>query len=79
MGRKESNQTNKNQGTSSNEIVRLKHILKIKIHRNKLFKAAYPVTFDLLIFELLCLMFLFFKNTVKKLKFRYTFYQFRKS
>ena len=24
-------------------------------------------------------MFLFFKNTVKKLKFRYTFYQFRKS
>ena len=25
------------------------------------------------------LMFLFFKNTVKKLKFRYTFYQFRKS
>ena len=24
-------------------------------------------------------MFLFFKDTVKKLKFRYTFYQFRKS
>ena len=24
-------------------------------------------------------MFLFFKNTVKKLKFRYTFYQFHKS
>ena len=24
-------------------------------------------------------MFLFFKNTVKKLKFRYTFYKFRKS
>ena len=24
-------------------------------------------------------MFLFFKNTVKKLKFRYTFHQFRKS
>ena len=24
-------------------------------------------------------MFLFFKNTVKKLNFRYTFYQFRKS
>ena len=24
-------------------------------------------------------MFLFFKNTVKKLKFRYTFYQFRES
>ena len=39
-------------------------------------KAAYSVTFDLLIFEI---MFLFFKNTVKKLKFRYTFYQFRKS
>ena len=39
-------------------------------------KAAYSVTFDLLILEL---MFLFFKNTVKKLKFRYTFYQFRKS
>ena len=39
-------------------------------------KAAYSVTFDLLILEL---MFLFFKNTVKKLKSRYTFYQFRKS
>ena len=39
-------------------------------------KDAYSVTFDLLIPEL---MFLFFKNTVKKLKFRYTFYQFRKS
>ena len=39
-------------------------------------KAAYSVTFDLLILEL---MFLFFKNTVKKLKFRYTFYQYRKS
>ena len=39
-------------------------------------KAALSVTFDLLIFEI---MFLFFKNTVKKLKFRYTFYQFRKS
>ena len=25
------------------------------------------------------IMFLFFNNTVKKLKFRYTFYQFRKS
>ena len=31
------------------------------------FKAAQSVTFDLLILEL---MFLFFKNTVKKLKFR---------
>ena len=40
------------------------------------FKAAWSVTFDLLIFEI---MFLFFKNTVKKLKFRYTFHQFRKS
>ena len=39
-------------------------------------KAAYSVTFDLLILEL---MFLFFKNTVNKLKFKYTFYQFRKS
>ena len=39
-------------------------------------KATYSVTFDLLILELI---FLFFKNTVKKLKFRYTFYQFRKS
>ena len=39
------------------------------------FKAAKSVTFDLLILEL---MFLFFKNTVKKLKFMYTFYQFRK-
>ena len=39
-------------------------------------KAGLSVTFDLLILEL---MFLFFKNTVKKLKFMYTFYQFRKS
>ena len=39
-------------------------------------KDAYSLTFDLLI---LGLMFLFFKNTVKKLKFRYAFYQFRKS
>ena len=38
-------------------------------------KAASSVTFDLLIFEI---MFLFFKNIVKKQKFRYTFYQFRK-
>ena len=43
---------------------------------NRLLKAAKSVTFDLLILEL---VFLFFKNTVKKLKFRYTFYQFRKS
>ena len=41
-----------------------------------IFKAAQSVTFDLLIFET---MFIFFKNTVKKLKFRYSFYQFRKS
>ena len=47
-----------------------------QLMKTALFKAAYSVTFDLLIFEL---MFLFFKNTVKKLKFRYTFYQFRKS
>ena len=39
-------------------------------------KAAKSVTFDHLILKL---MFLFFKNTVKKLKFRYTFYQFHKS
>ena len=41
-------------------------------------KAAYSVTFDRLILEL---MFLVFKNTVKKLKFRYilVLYQFRKS
>ena len=39
-------------------------------------KATWSVTFDLLIFEL---MFLFVKNTVIKLKSRYTFYQFRKS
>ena len=39
-------------------------------------KAAKSVTFDLLISKI---MFLFFKNTVKKLKFRNTFYQFRKS
>ena len=37
-------------------------------------KAAYSVTFDLFILEI---MFLFFKNTVKILKFRYTFYLFR--
>ena len=40
------------------------------------FKAALSVTFDLLILEL---KFLLFKNTLKKLKFRHTFYQFRKS
>ena len=38
-------------------------------------KAAYSVTFDLLILEL---MFLFFKNTVKT-KIQVKFYQFRKS
>ena len=43
--------------------------------RNK-FKAAESVTFDLLILEI---KFLFFKNTVKILKFRYSFYHFRKS
>ena len=37
-------------------------------------KAAKSVTFDLFILEI---MFLFFKNTVKILKFRYTFYLFR--
>ena len=42
----------------------------------EILKAAYSVTFDLLVLELI---FIFFKNTVKKLKFRYTFYQFRKS
>ena len=36
-------------------------------------KAAYSVTFDLLILEL---MFLFFKNTVKKLKFSIHFTNF---
>ena len=40
------------------------------------FKAAYSLPFDLLIIET---MFLFFKITVKRLKFRHTFYQFRKS
>ena len=39
-------------------------------------KAAFSVTFDLLILEI---MFLFFKNTAKNLKFRYIFDQFRKS
>ena len=39
-------------------------------------KAAESVTFDLLIIEI---MFLFFKNTVEILKFRLTFYHFRKS
>ena len=43
---------------------------------DSLFKAALSVTFDLLILEI---MFLSFKNTVKKLKFRNTFYQFCKS
>ena len=40
------------------------------------FKATWSVTFDLLILEI---MFLFFKKTAKKLKYRYTFYQFRQS
>ena len=39
-------------------------------------KAALSVTFDLLILKI---MFLFFKNTVKILKFRLTFYHFRNS
>ena len=51
-------------------------LLHMEIQRIQKLKAAHSVTFDLLILELL---FLFFKNTVKKLKFRYTFYQFRKS
>ena len=38
-------------------------------------KAAYSVTFDILILEI---KFLFFKNTVKILKFRLTFYHFYK-
>ena len=37
-------------------------------------KAALSVTFDIFILKI---MFLFFKNTVKILKFRYTFYLFR--
>ena len=37
-------------------------------------KAAYSVTFDLFILEI---MFLFFKSTAKIQKFRYTFYLFR--
>ena len=39
-----------------------------------LLKAAYSVTFDIFILKI---MFLFFKNIVKILKFRYTFYLFR--
>ena len=39
-----------------------------------MFKAASSVPFDLFILEI---MFLFFKNTVKILKFRYTFYHVR--
>ena len=38
-------------------------------------KAAYSVTFDLCYFRTNVSI---FKNTVKKLKVRYTFYQFRK-
>ena len=37
-------------------------------------KPALSVTFDLFILEII---FLFFKNTVKILKFRYTIYLFR--
>ena len=40
----------------------------------RLIKAAYSVTFDIFILKI---MFLFFKNTVKILKFRYRFYLFR--
>ena len=46
------------------------YILLLYIH----LKAAYSVTFDIFILKI---MFLFFKNTVKILKFRYTFYLFR--
>ena len=45
------------------------------IGESRSLKAAQSVTFDLLILEI---MFLFFKNTAKKLKFRYIFDQFRK-
>ena len=44
--------------------------LKMKVFTVK------AVTFDLLILEI---MFLFLENTVKILKFRYTFYHFHKS
>ena len=37
-------------------------------------KAALSVTFDIFVLKI---MFLFFKNTLKMLKFRYTFYLFR--
>ena len=57
------------------------NILSFKIrfkatHYLQSLKAALSVTFDLLILEI---MSLFFKNTAKKLKFRYIFDQFRKS
>ena len=61
----------------------LKNIQVIYVQRMKaaltmqttlLFKAAQSVTFDIFILKI---MFLFFKNTLKILKFRYTFYLFR--
>ena len=71
---------NKLDFSSKNQIEWLKPytcIVKLLAHAYfRTLKAAESVTFDLLIIEL---MFLFFKNTVKKLKFRYIFYQFRKS
>ena len=48
--------------------------LSFYCHSIAYFKAAYSVTFDLFILEI---MFQFFKNTVKILEFRYTFYLFR--
>ena len=45
----------------------VRYYMKVRILRLAMFKAAYSVTFDLLILKI---MFLFFKNTVKILKFR---------
>ena len=49
-------------------------IQRLTKYRTIPFKAALSVTFDIFILKI---MFLFFKNTVKILKFGYTFYLFR--
>ena len=55
----------------------VKHCMLFTCGGNKeYYYYYYYYYYDFLIFEI---MFLFFKNTVKKLKFRYTFYQFLKS
>ena len=57
-----------------NKVMSKHSLLVAKFEYYRTIKAALSVTFDIFILKI---MFLFFKNTVKILKFRYTFYLFR--